>query len=258
MTKLLLACFCFFSIFVTPSVTNGQETHLRIVYTKWFPYTFEKNHNPSGFEIDILKAVLGKMNLTATFGLYPWPRCLKYLEQGKADAVISMLYTPEREQYTYYPDEYISISKTMLFKKAKSHITFNGAYEGLKRYTIGVIMGFSYGNDFDRAEYLQKDNAIDAKMLISKLLGNRNDLIAENQAVIAATALQMGVKDRIQSLEPPIHTQKLYVGFSKDRGLKKICHDFSIALREFKKTEHYKAILEKYGIMPSDMMETIK
>ncbi len=114
-------------------------------------------------------------------------------------------------------------------------------------------MGFSYGNAFDQAGSLMKDDSIDASMLITKLINNRNDLVAENQAVITATAFQMGLKENINSIGPPIHTQKLYVGFSKTKGLKKVCHDFSVLLRAFKKSKRYKEILKEYGINFSDM-----
>lgn len=253
--KLTFPFACLLTVFVLSSMAYSQETQIRIVYTKWFPYTYQKNGTPSGFEIDIFNSVLKKMNIKAQFKKYPWKRCLKYIKRGKADALISMLKTPEREQYTYYPGEHISISKTMFFQKAGSDITFNGSFEELRGYIIGVILGFSYGDMFDQAKYLQKDESIDTDMLINKLLKNRNDLAAENQAVVNATAFQLGVKEKIRFLAPPIHSQKLYVGFSKANKLQKMCHEFSILLREFKKSEQYKVILATYGIKPSDMMD---
>ena len=89
--------------------------------------------------------------------------------------------------------------------------------------------------------------------LIKKLLGGRNELSAENQAVVNATAIKMGVKEQIRFIEPPIHMQKLYVGFSKVKSLEKLCDDFSKSLAEFKTTEYYNTILKKNGIMPSQM-----
>ncbi|MDD9304351.1 MAG: transporter substrate-binding domain-containing protein [Desulfobacter sp.] len=235
-----------------------SKAKINVVYTDWFPYTCQRKQIPSGFEIDIFNSVIEKMNLRAAFKMLPWVRCLKYLEQGKADVLISMLKTPERERYAYYPEEHISVSKTMFFKKSNTHIAFNGSYEELKGYTIGVILGFSYGTAFDQARYLDKDVSIDTKMLITKLLKGRNDLAAENHAVMIAKAFQFGIKDDIQSFGPPIHTQKLYAGFSKIQGLEKICHDFSVHLCDFKKSKQYQAIFEKYGIEFTDMMEPKK
>lgn len=240
-------------ILAIPSAAASQESYLRVVFTEWFPYTYEKNGRPAGFEIEIFNAVIKQMNRPAVYEMKPWKRCLNNLRQGKADILVSMLKTPEREAYTYYPDEHISISKTAFFAKADRHIYFNGSFEALKDYRIGVIMGFSYGEAFDQADYLDKDGAVDAEMLLTKLIGNRNDLIAENEAVIMATAAQKGMADRIRPLSPAIHMQKLYVGFSKANNLEKLGHEFSIKLRQFKKTQEYKSIMLQYGIPHSEM-----
>ncbi|MBF0257459.1 MAG: transporter substrate-binding domain-containing protein [Desulfamplus sp.] len=257
--KKIIAC-SLFAFLVTYTIYNqidSQTNKLKVVYTDWFPYTYEKNGEALGFEIDILKAVLKKMNMDAEFVKYPWKRCLSNLEYGQADVLVSLLKTPEREKYTYFPDTHISISKTVFFTKRDTEINFNGSYQDLKPYSIGVIAGFSYGEVFDKADYLTKDLAHNPQMLIRKLMSGRHELAAENQAVVSGYASQMGVKDKIKFLVPPIHTQKLYVGFSKAREVKKLCDDFSKTLLEFKSTDEYGKIFEKYGIDPLDMTESI-
>ncbi len=233
----------------------SQTSKIDVVYTDWFPYTYKENGEALGFEIEIFKAVMKSLNIETDFIKYPWRRCLNSLEEGSADAVVSLLKTPERDKYTLFPDNYISLSKTVLFTKVGNNIEFKGSYEDLKSYTIGVISGFSYGDSFDKAYYLKKDYAQNAQMLIKKLLNDRHDLAAENQVVISGYALKMNVKDKIKFLNPPIHTQKLYVGFSKVKGLKQLCDDFSIALSKFKNSQEYRVILEKYGVNPLEMTE---
>lgn len=236
------------------STGYSEVKKLRVAYTNWFPYTYEDNGTAAGFEIDIFDAVIKEMQLEAEYVQYPWKRCLKSLEDGQVDALISLLKTPEREGYTYYPETSISISKTMLFTVKDRAISFSGSYHDLEGYRIGVIMGFSYGEAFDNADYLTKDDAQDAPMLIAKLLKGRNDVAVENQVVVKASALKMGVQDQLRFLEPPIHTQKLYVGFSKAKDLESFCTEFSEALHTFKSTDAYAAILEKYGILTADMI----
>jgi polar amino acid transport system substrate-binding protein len=218
------------------------------VFTEWVPYTYEDQGRAAGFEIEILRAVLGEMGLEAEFQRYPWKRCLSALRGGEADALVSLLKTPDREEYVLYPDEHISVSRTAFFTRANREITFSGSYGELQGHTIGVIAGFSYGEAFDQADYLRKEEVPDAKMLIRKVLSGRNDLAAENQAVISATALAMGVKDELRFLEPPVHTQKLYVGFSRYKQLDELCRQFSQTLARFKKTEAYRSILARHGV----------
>lgn len=250
--KVILIAVFFFLI---TSSGYSEVNKVRVVYTEWFPYTYEENGEPLGFEIEIFQAVLKTMNMEAVFFKYPWKRCLKNLEEGTSDALVSLLKTPEREKYTYFPDENISISKTVFFTTNEKDIEFQDSYEVFRGYTVGVISGFSYGDEFDNADYLKKDDVKNAQILIKMILNGRHDLAAENQAVINGYAKRMGVKDRIRFLEPPIHTQRLYAGFSKAKGLKDLCESFSESLKAFKNSEPYREILRKYGVSPSEMAE---
>jgi polar amino acid transport system substrate-binding protein len=239
-------------VLVASSCFANTKT-LQVVYTEWFPYTYQKQGKASGFEIATFKAIMEKMQIPVEFRIYPWKRCLDQLKKGRADVLISMLFTDDREQYTYYPKEHISISRTMLATTIDHQISFNGSFEELHNYVIGYIMGFTYGEAFDKATYLKKDEAKNAKVLIKKLLKGRNDLIAENQTVLKALAQKFGIKDQIKFLNPPIHTQKLFVGFSKVNKLAELSDRFSKALSSFKKTKSYHNILAQYNIVPSDM-----
>ncbi|QTA80203.1 Extracellular solute-binding protein, family 3 [Desulfonema limicola] len=250
LNNLITLILCFF---ILSTNCYGETKKLRAAHTNWFPYTYQENETSLGFEIEIFKEIMNIMNIQVEIAEYPWQRCLYLLKKGDADVLISMLKTPEREKFAYYPDEHISLSKTVFFTTADKNIVFTGNYESLKEYTIGVIAGFSYGDAFDKADYLKTDNSKDAQMLIRKLLGGRNDIAAENQAVVISNALKMGVENKIKFLETPIHFQNLYVGFSKASTQESLCEDFSKHLKEFKNTELYKSILEKYGIKISDM-----
>ncbi len=194
------------------------------------------------------------MNIKATFTNYPWKRCLESMKNGTADVLISALKSPDREEYMLYPETNISISKTVLFTVKNKKILYTGSLEQLKGYTLGVIMGFTYGETFDNAVYLRKDEAVDTQTLITKLVNGRNDVIAENQAVVTAIAKDMGVITQLTVLKPPIHTQKLYVCFSRSHDLESVCNNFSIQLLNFKTTKTYAAILAKYGLGVAEML----
>jgi len=242
-------------VFMCVSAGYAEKDMLHVVYTQWEPYTYQENDKDSGFEIETVKAVIGKMGLGSKFEQLPWKRCLMTMENGQADVLVSALKTPEREKFLYYPDEFISLSKTVFFTKKGSPIQFDGSLENLKNYTIGIIRGFSYGDAFDKAVYLKKDELNNTDILVKVVSVGRNDLGAENLAVITASARKQGVLENIRFLEKPIHSQKLYVVFSKVRFLEKTGSKFSETLREFKKTEDYRKILEKYGMKVSDMTE---
>lgn len=233
----------------------GNAT-VRVAYTEWFPYTYTEDGQARGFEIDILTAVLGRMGITPAYAAFPWKRCLAHLENGKADLVVSMLKSPERESYAIYPEEPISLSRTVFAARKDRVPAYAGNLEALRGLRIGVFLGFTYGPAFDAAGFLEKDPAVDTAILIEKLMARRDDLIAENQVVIKALARRMGLLDRLVFLTPPIHHQRLYVGFSKAGGMEGVAGDFSRALKAFKESGQYRAVLARYGLAPEEMTET--
>jgi len=237
-----------------PNIAYTAGRSLVVVYTEWYPYTYKENGSAKGFEIDTFRAVIKEMNLNAEFHQLPWKRCLKMLSDGEADVVISLLKTPEREKYTIFPNENISLSKTVFFAKTGKNIKYKGNLRDLQGLTIGVIAGFSYGSTFDKADYLKKDEVLNAETMVKMVVRGRHDVGVENQAVIKWIATKLAFENQIRFLYPPVHTNKLYVGFSKKKALNKLANDFSESLGRFKKTDEYKAILNRYGIAYSDMV----
>ena len=235
--------------------TGPRPEKLTVVYTQWHPYTYREGDTAKGFEIDIFRAVMNRMGVKAELQQFPFKRCMKMLEDGNAQALISILKTKQRERFTVFPEEHISISRTLFFTKTGSDIQYGGSLKSLQRYTIGVIAGFSYGKAFDNASYLKKEEVVDAERLINMVIGGRYDLGVENQAVVRGTARKLGVERSIRFLSPPVHTRKLFVGFSRASGLQKFASQFSAALAQFKTTDEYKAILQRYGIAHSDMSQ---
>jgi len=228
---------------------------LTVVYTEWYPYTYGEESAAEGFEIDTFKSVMDKMGIKVEFLKFPFKRCLKMLEDGNAQVLISILKTPERQKYAIFPEEHISISKTLFFTKTDARVQYKGSFKNLKNHSIGVIAGFSYGKAFDNAAYLNKDEVLDAERLIKMVLGGRYEIGIEDQAVVKGVARKLGVERSVRFLYPPVHTEKLYVGFSRKAGLRRLAADFSKFLAQFKRTDEYKAILRKYGIAYSDMSQ---
>jgi len=240
-------------LFSVPGTGRCAET-VTAVYTTWFPYNYQDEAgNAVGFENEIFGAVMQELGFEVEFVLRPWKRCLYMLERGQVDALVSLLKTGEREVYTIFSGEEISISRTMLFTHVESPIWFDGSLDQLTPYTIGTIRGFSYGEAFDNASFLRKEAVIDIQAIIQKVIFRRNDIGIGNQLVVTAQAKSLGKRAAIRFLEPPIHAQKLFVGFSRAKKHHQLAADFTGALVSFKKSAKYGEILDKYGIQAVDM-----
>ncbi len=253
MIKALLALVCIIIPLFSSGTANAADypEELLVVYTEWYPYTYK---NGKGFEIEIFKAVMDKIGVRVILKEFPFKRCLKMIETGTAHAVVSVLDTPDRRRYIIFSGEYISVSRTLFFTRKESKVRYTGSLKDLKTYSIGTIAGFSYGTEFDNAKSLRKEEVLDAERLVKLVLGGRYDLGIENQAVIKGVAQKLGVETSLRFLAPPVHSRRLYVGFSKAAKLEGLADKFSAVLTEFKKTDQYRAILKKYGIARRDMV----
>lgn len=233
------------SVFSSASLI-AQENKIIAVFPTWEPYGYMEDGKAVGFEIETFQGVMDKMGIEVEFSHQPWKRCLHSVKNGLADVVISALKVKERLQYLYYPDEPISISKTAFFTRMDSKIVFNGSFEELRGYTIGVTSGFSYGTGFDQSNFLQKDASTKTEAVVTKVLLGRNELGIGNIAVLRTIAGKQSPSRKIRFLLPLIHSQKLYAGFSKVKNHEKLTKNFSVALTDFRGSARYKQILEKY------------
>lgn len=245
--KLLNLVFTFFIIF-SASFVSAEEKTLTAVFPTWKPYGYVEDGKAMGFEIKTFAAVMKKMNVKVEFLHQPWKRCLHSVKNGLADVVISALKLKEREAYLHYPKEPISISRTALFSTTEQNIVFNGSFEALRDYNIGITSGFSYGRAFDACNFLKKDESTHTNAVVLKVLLGRNELGAGNMAVVRSIAKDHNASQRIRFLKPLLHSQKLYVGFSKAKGHKELTSAFSKKLAEFRKSDEYGDIFREYGM----------
>lgn len=238
------------AIFIEPDtlVIDLRERKKFKLFQTWEPYGYMADGKAKGFEIETFEAVADLMGYQVEFSHQPWKRCLHSVENGLADVVISALKVKERTAFLNYPDEPISISRTAFFTKKESTVSFNGSFEDIKKYTIGMTSGFSYGELFDSADYLNKDPSTETEAVLMKVLLGRNELGVGNIPVIKTIAQKKNSLDKIKFLTPLLHSQKLYVGFSKTGHFGHLAQSFSSALSDFKKTERYKIILQTYNM----------
>ncbi len=227
-------------------VLHAQEKKMIAVFPTWEPYGYVENGEAKGFEIEIFKAVMTMLNIPVEFVHQPWKRCLYSVKNGYADVVISALKVEERTLYLYYPEEPISKSETAFFTTADSNIVFNGSFEALRHYTIGVTSGFSYGPSFDSCDFLKTDPSTETHAVIEKVLLSRIELGVGNIAVIQSIARKKKALSKIKFLTPLLHSQNLYAGFSRAGGHEQLTIAFSKALSEFKKTVEHRRIMETY------------
>lgn len=63
------------------------------------PFEFlDEQGNPTGYNVDILRAIARELNLSVDIRLGPWTRIKDMLAQGEIDIIMGMMYSPERDR----------------------------------------------------------------------------------------------------------------------------------------------------------------
>jgi len=158
------------------------DDKLIFVCEEFPPYEYLQDGIATGMDIKIINAICKKAGLSYEIKFYPWERCIRMSKEGKADVIFALIKNTERLGYLKYPDLPISYEKRVVLS-LKSHTEQIKSILDLKGKTIGVVRGYSYGDDFDKDTSFNRDISVSSESLINKLNSKRYDLIAINEYV---------------------------------------------------------------------------
>ncbi|MBU0971571.1 MAG: transporter substrate-binding domain-containing protein [Proteobacteria bacterium] len=239
-------------IILAPGVHSSdmQGRIIKIGTDRWPPHEDIFNEAAPGLCTEVVRHVFENMNLRISIVQYPWARAVDLVSRGKNDGLFCALYTQERAEHCYYPTEPIATLKYLLFikKENRERLPFH-SYEDLIDKKIGVVRGFVYPGVF--WDFIKKHNNFQEvendELNFKKLMAGRIDFAIADFANGTLLIKEMGLTDQIEPLlSKVIQESELYILFSKKTMEAEFVKLFSENLRQFKQTEKYKQINEKY------------
>lgn len=81
------------------------------------PYEYLVDGVPTGFNIDIFKAVAEVMGLKADIRLGPWDEVRSRLEHGEYDMLLGMYKTPERDESADFSKPHLMVNNTIFIRR---------------------------------------------------------------------------------------------------------------------------------------------
>ncbi len=114
----IVSICCAFALVLAPGIARCSGIINASGDNNYPPYVYlDDSGNPSGFSIDIFKAVAEVMGLEATITLGPWYDVRDDLEAGRVDMLIGMILSEERAQYVDFTRPHITIYHSMFVRK---------------------------------------------------------------------------------------------------------------------------------------------
>ncbi len=222
------------------------------------PNEFTENSKVIGVHVDLIQAVLKKLNWTYKYESYPWSRAQLMAEKGDVDAISYISPNPERNKYLWFENSLLSQSNFYfwILAKNKDKIFYDGDINKFAQSisSLGLIKGFYYQDIITKSsfnlEYSNNENNT-----LQKMLKERMPVYFGEYYTFDILLKKEKMRKYFMHLKPSIYVSKNYIAFSKKRNKNKEEQElaqnraisFSNELNNFKKTEEYNLILKKYN-----------
>jgi polar amino acid transport system substrate-binding protein len=277
---LILTCTFYFNAYAddvpTQDSTNScievkRKDSLLAGWSPWEPYQIEKATSAgtvlTGMDIEIIKAIMGKIGLGITETQISWEQNLLGLQDGIFDLASGATYSDKRAKYAYFSIPYrFEVNSLMTLNNTQKHLSFSSIKEFLAQirrqdYRLGVVADFVYAseeiNDFlkDPANQdIVKVLADDTASLQALLRGDIDGFITDRvvgAAIIMANHASSMVREIPLHIQTPVHLM-----LSKKTTPLDVVEQINSTIANFVSSKEYKNIVKNY-LYPTLLLQTI-
>ncbi|NDV23728.1 ABC transporter substrate-binding protein [Desulfovibrio sp. JC022] len=235
-------------VFLIPHYAPAGEI-ISIATDHFPPYSYEENGTAKGIQIELAKVIFDKMNVRLEVPVLPWERAILMAESRKIDGLFGVRKTEERMRWLIFPEEPTFEVSTVIFKRKDDPFVYAGI-NSLQNKTIGVIGGYTYGDQFDKSNIFKRAKVANLKQNFLKLLAGRIDLVVSYQDVGDYILKDINLQNRIVACSVPVHKTPFYIAFARKPGHGKLSREFSRILKELKRSDQCPETMSKIGIPP--------
>lgn len=246
---LIAFIFCVSSLFAS---TAFAEKIVIYGHEASFPATYSDQGKVKGILPDIFARLSRDTGDTYELILVPWKRGLLEAELGKG-GITNFSYTKERAILYDFSEPIYSASLRLVVLKGHE-FSFKGIND-LKGKIVGANAGAVFGGEIDQAITdgvfaMERDQNKIFRLL--KLLHGRMDVaiivgdIENNESLIASNPELKKNKSKFVVLPNPLIEDSLCLAFVKTMNMKPALMRFNKALIDFKKSNEYKQIIQRY------------
>jgi len=237
-------------------VNNGTQQARRpfvIVAEELPPYEFaDANGKPSGINVELIDRIFGELGIPYEIRFYPWARAWLMVENGAADAVLSVSYQPERAKHLYFteeqaaawesgriPPDFLWVTEYVFFiaKRHQPSLKFE-SYQQIREDNLRVLVNAQYS--YDR-EFMQSGITRESRptplAAMQGLLAGEGDLYPMDRNAGWAMLQKEGLREQVTWLPKPLFNKPYLMGFSRQSsypGNEDLMRRFYARLREMR------------------------
>lgn len=240
------------TVFAVLGVLAGPAAHARqltMCTLNWEPF-YGENLPRNGFFTELVREAFERGGHTVNVEFMPWARAMLEVKQGDREVLLGAYYNEERAE-TYHASRSIYTAEVGLVARRDLGLESFTSLRELRDYVIGYGRGFTVSEEFDNADYLNKEPEKDLAQNVKKLYAGRIDMIAGSFANIRFAALEQGEDlDELVFLRPALKENTLHIMISRSApDGEQLLSDFHRGLREIRADGTYDRILREMGYL---------
>jgi len=233
-------------LFILSAVINTAKIHAEslIFYDEFRPFSYIEEAQTKGLFFDIVTSVFKNMETEYKVETYPFKRALMMAIEGNG-VVVGIFKTDERLLKLDFSKPFYH-EKTVLFVNKENTFPFS-VINDLKGKQVGVKLGWSYGEKFDRAkENKLFTTTVGSPKQIYRLLDlGKLDTVVDNELSGIDIINDLNINQNIEALPQHLLLGDLYIAVKKGTNtelIKKFNHHVS----RIRENGMYEKILAKY------------
>jgi len=206
------------------------------------PFMYSQAGTPAGLYPALVTAVFRTMRTSVNLQARPWARVLPELDKGLAGA--GGLYKTSERVHKFDYSEPLYVEKILVFYNSARPVSF-GHLNDLRGLRIGVIRGWSYGEEFDLArknQFFTVEETASDEFNFRKLDRQRLDVVL---AVAESGNYKLKRFDNLVAARQPLVENPTYLAFAKSMHKQALLENFNRALRAVQASGEYQLILRR-------------
>ncbi|HEX8595629.1 MAG TPA: transporter substrate-binding domain-containing protein [Pseudomonas sp.] len=221
---------------------------LRLVADAWPPFTDSALLN-GGLATDLVRTALKRAGYETDYQQVPWARALNGVGEGRYDVLINAWYNEERTKLGLFSAEYL-LNRVRFVKRCRSSVEYRELYQLYGR-PIAVVRGYTYSQEFDSDQMLEKVPVNNFSMAVRMVAAGRVDMALEDEFVARfyLSREPRAVREAIEFLPKPLTENSLHILVSlKNLDHEKIVADFNREIAAMKADGSYDELFKQHGL----------
>lgn len=229
-------------------VKEKDEKEVTLLTSPYPPFVIYDKEKEifSGIDMEINEEAFRRAGIKLNSKLTTFNASFKMIKEGLGDIIPTLSLSSERGKYIDFIEIRNSVNY-VFYTRANSHVKIN-SLKDLHSFVIGIVDGYSYGDEFHKDSAIKKDISNEESLLFKKLLSKQVDAVIINEYAGEYYIKNNSLKDKVlkQSYKLEAKGIDAYTGFSKTKDLDSIKTLYKEKIKEMKNDGTMDKIIRKY------------